>query len=433
MNFKKLKQITAELNKTTSENIVGVGYGLNERNGKTLNEYCITFTVERKLPLEEVPLEERIPSQIEIDGVMYNTDVVEEKVELTGFLDCIEDDPVFYAWRNSSPGNKNTFRPLMGGTSVSNITSKTFSSGTMGFIAVDNEDNTLVGVSNNHVLIYDAYFATERNPSSVVTSITGDEAVQASYPDSYTVNTMGLIKKYQPISSDPLVNVVDAACLAISQFDDDSNETISTGESWKQYGLQNMTSPPRFATTSEIDEALSNPNQQFFSSGRTTGPKGESPTKLYCVTPLLSIRVSGYVKQGVRTEATINECFMYRAKGPTTPEGDWCISPIEGGDSGSAILTVVNGEYVIIGLAFAGGSRPVDGVYKVVNGYGCRIDNIATALNIRAWDGSLSGIGFSDTANTETYILEGLSEEKAIIRNGKTYWQAGITTELPTV
>lgn len=429
MNLQKLKEVTAELNRTTSENIISVGYGLNERNGKTLNEYCITFTVSKKLPLEEVPIDERIPSQIEIDGVVYSTDVVEGSIELMGFIDCSSDDPAFYSWQSSTPGNANTLRPLKGGTSVSNVTSKTFSSGTMGFIAVDNDDNTLVGVSNNHVLIYDAFFTDQRDTSSLITNIVANTAVQASFPDSGGVFPIGVVKKYQPIFTDPSPNLADAACLAISQVDDDGNNTIDVNESWKQFGLQNLTSPPRFATTSEIDTALSDPNKEFFSSGRTTGPKGESPTKLYCVAPVRSIRVSGYTKQGVRSVAAFDECFEYRAKGPTTPEGDYCRFPIKGGDSGSAVLTIINGEYVIIGLAFAGGG---DIFGNVNTAYACRIDNVASALNIRAWDGTLTGIGFSDTENADTYIVEGLSEEKSIIRNGKTYWQAGLTQEAAT-
>ena len=432
MNLQRLNEVTAELNRTTPENITGVGYGLAQRNGKTLSEYCITFTVDKKLPLDEIPEENRIPSQIEIDGVIYNTDVVEGVHEFTGYVNCSDSDPSFYSWQSTRPANQNTARPLVGGVSIGNVTTGFLGSGTMGFIAVDNDDDTLVGISNNHVLIKDAFYTSERDPNLILTNTVGNVGVQATFADTFEVNPIGVIKKYQPIFEDPVPNLADVACVAISQVDEEGNSTIDSNESWKQSGFENITSPPRFATTSEIDAALNNPNQEFFSSGRTTGPKGEGITKLYCTDPVQSVRIGGWNKQGTGVIVKYDSCFGYSAKGPNTPEGDYCYFPIDAGDSGSAVLTMIGGEYVIVGLAFAGRHNGTsERLFE--KAFACRIDNVAAALNIRAWDGSLNGINFSDTENVETYVVEGLSTEKAIIRNGKTYWQAGLTGDPATV
>jgi len=428
MEGAKIKQITAELLNTTPDNIVGVGYGYKEVNGKTSSEKCITFSVKEKKPLSEIPQSELLPSTIEIDGEVIKTDVVQLNLELFGFIDCSDSDPDFYSWQSTTPGNRGSIRPLQGGISITNYTSLSSYVGTLGFIAVDNDTNSLVGVSNNHVLINDAFYASDRDPNSSITNVylpTGNLATQPNESvNSSPTNRIGIVKKYQPISPAPAVNLVDVACIALD------SSVVDENISWKQYGLTNITSAPRFATTSEIDSALNNPNQVFYSSGRTTGAKGEGATKLYCSTPIYNSSLS-YKLQGINTTCNINDCFELRAKGPTTPEGDWCTYPSNSGDSGSAILTEIGGEFVIVGLLFAG-AKTLWGLGPSVTTVCCRIDNVATALNISAWNGSLTGISFSDNDNAETIIVDGQSSEKNIIRNGKVFWQVGMTTSPST-
>ena len=53
------------------------------------------------------------------------------------------------------------------------------------------------------------------------------------------------------------------------------------------------------------------------------------------------------------------------------------------GDSGSALLAVIGGQYKVIGLVFAGST---DGTQMIAN----HIDTVAELLNIEAWDGSVT-------------------------------------------
>ena len=68
MTNDRLKEVTAELNRNTSSDIVGVSYGFKTSNNKTTDEKTLVFTVVRKKPLSEIPESERIPSEIVIDG-----------------------------------------------------------------------------------------------------------------------------------------------------------------------------------------------------------------------------------------------------------------------------------------------------------------------------------------------------------------------------
>jgi hypothetical protein len=439
MNIDRIKEITAELNKTTSDDIVSVGYGYKETEGKTTNEKCIIFTVIRKKPLSEIPENERIPSQIDIDGEIYNTDVIQGVYRLRSYIDCSTSDPNFYSWQTTAPDNRNKIRPIQGGLSLTNYDSLVFSTGTLGFIAVDNETNSLVGVSNNHVLIRDAFLASTRENLPqypiLVFNVDGDITTQPNeLGNKSAANRIGVVKKYQPIvPSNVGTNFVDVACLAIEQLDGDGNAVLSESDSWKQYGISGMTSTPRFATTAEIDTVLGESNRVFYTSGRTTGAKGEGLTKLYCTTEVQSIAIY-YSRQAQDVLCIMNESFELQAKGPDTPEGDWCLYPSHFGDSGSAILTVIEGEYVIVGLLYAGrvdivNGEPTDDTATTVC---CRIDRIVEAMNISAWNGSLSGVSFSDTNNVETIIVSGMSDQKIITVNGKQYWQVGITQESPT-
>lgn len=435
MNIDRIKEVTAELNRTTAENIVAVGYGYKQINDKTLNERCISFTVTKKLPLSEIPENERIPNEIEIDGEIFKTDVVEGEIFLQAFIDCSDSDPSFYSWQTTPPNNRNKIRPLQGGVSVTNYTSNYSSTGTLGFIAVDNDTNTLVGVSNNHVLIDNAFYASSRSSDAgkTISNVVGDISTQPNESGNrLPSHRIGIIKKYEPILPvDMGDNYVDAACLSLDSIDGDGNTTITEEDSWKQYGIVGLTSAPRFATTQEIDSALNNPNQVFYGSGRTTGAKGEGLIKLYCVDSAMSVSLS-YASQEGRTTARMNESFKLYAKGPDTPEGDWCTYPSNSGDSGSAVLTEINGEYVIIGLLYAG-QKTLFGFGPSISTICCRIDRVVEALNISAWNGSLDGVSFSNNNASERLVVEGKSSEKTIIVGGKKYWQVGVTLDVPNI
>ena len=154
MTQEDLKQLTKEQTSNTNNNIVSVGYGYTEVGGKITNKLGLVYTVKEKKPLDEIPEEDRIPSEITYGGESLPTDVVQSTVRLVAASDC---NPEFYEWRTNAPTNRNSFRPLKGGVSIGNVDLLPGYVGTLGFVAIDNESNTLVGVSNNHVLVDDAW------------------------------------------------------------------------------------------------------------------------------------------------------------------------------------------------------------------------------------------------------------------------------------
>ena len=195
MNNNRLKQITQELNENTSNDIVSVSYGFKTVNGKLTNEKSIIFTVKEKKPIEDIPQDELLPSSVDVDGENVNTDVIQGEIRAQGFGNfCV---PEWTNWLSTPPQNRNVHRPLMGGVSTTNYSKLQNYVGTLGFFAVDNEDNSLVGVSNNHVLIDDAFLATERDPlSSEITNTLLHEITQPNeVGNSGSQYKVGIVKK----------------------------------------------------------------------------------------------------------------------------------------------------------------------------------------------------------------------------------------------
>jgi len=369
---------------------------------------AVVFTVRKKRPLDEIPEEERIPNQIEFNGLTFDTDV--EEGEYKFVEDCPSD---FYDWATTPPANRNKIRPIQGGISVTNYTKLSNYVGTLGFVGVDNQTNSLVGVSNNHVLIEDAFLTNERSTSGEKSSIYENMVTQPNESGNYGLqNAIGIVKKYVPLSGTSYYNSVDCALTTLNESDIDST-------SYQQYGMTGWTQPLTFASTSEIDNLLStNPN--LFSAGRTTGPKGEGDMKLFVDSISTTISIN-YNKQGTSTTIYFEDCIRFYASASTTPTGFVCTYPIAGGDSGSALVADFSGTRKIIGLVFAGSY--FNG--QVVRGLANRIDKVAEQMDISPWTGGT--VNYSDTGNTQTYTVSGLSSEPYIVLSGNTYWQAGLT------
>lgn len=416
MTQEELKQLTKEQTEITSDDVVSVGYGYSVVGGKRTNQLGLVYTVTEKKPLSEIPEENRIPSEITYNNKTITTDVVEGNIKRLAISDCNAD---FYTWRTVPPSNRNTFRTLRGGVSVGNLDLLPGYVGTLGFLAIDNETNSIVGVSNSHVLVDDAWIASARTTTDIKTNafgVNGSLCVQPSEYGTDSSDGIGILKRYVPI--DFTNNSVDGALIALSS----TVSSLVDSNSRLFEGLTTITNGLRFATTSEIDEILTiNPN--LLSSGRTTGPKGEGQTKLLVDAFPISILIQ-YNKQGVETVAQFDNLIRYIASGVTTPTGDICYDPISGGDSGSALIAIIGGEKVIIGLAFAGG---FDGTGKSICGFACRIDHVAEQLNIRAWtDG---GYNMSDVSQPETHIIANHDNRDYININDKIFWQMGLTED----
>lgn len=405
MLTESIKQKIQELFDATPDN-VSVSYGNKLTNGEFTGQLGITFFVETKLPLEEIPEDQLLPSSVTIDGVEYVTDVVE-----VGVIQALACDSTTlnncYGWQTVPPGNRGTIRPLKGGVSLGSYNNQG-KVGTLGFIAVDTATQALVGVTNNHVVVKDAFYTAYRNLSGTIENELSDDVYQNG--ENYTPDPLlkiGEVLRYVPMYTQGNgTNRVDGALISVDSAD------ISTVESIKQYGLSNTTAMP-FASTAEINNLLST-NPSLYSSGRTTGAKGEG----VCGLRILSIgqvtNVSGYNLQGVSKVVTFNDALVF------TRTNAQCPSPIAGGDSGSALIANLSGTWKIIGLVFAE-------AYSGSNylGVACRIDDVASELGIEYWDGTSKN--YVDLASKTYKTTSGASANDTLDCSGSTYWQVGLT------
>jgi hypothetical protein len=355
--------------------------------------------------------------------------------------------------------NRQTTRGLKGGVSITSTSHSTpfanaGSVGTMGLVCQDSASGAIVGLTNNHVVIRDAFYTSQRtytNPQNEYNlndssnTIQGDFVYQTgeSQPVNPTgPNKIGRVLRYVPIyasssiSTNPtLINKVDAAIFSLACTSSTGATIINFTSSFQQLGL-NYTSSMPFASTAEIDNLINN-NYEFYSSGRTTGPKG-SPGTL-CPLRFFSYTAFpiAYPLQGTQTFAPFADIIAYikpaesSSYNPSTNASNVqvCSYPVWGGDSGSTLIANIGGIWKIIGLVFAGNGmnyNPSLG-YQVAStvGYACRIDQVASQLGIKAWTGSIAPVVDENTIEYRT--VSGSNSNKTLICSGSTYWQVGLT------
>lgn len=413
MLTEEIKNLITELNNVTPENI-GVGYGYKIQNGEDTRENSIIFFVPQKKPLSELNPDEVLPNEeIHLGDTILKTDVIEVG-EVTAFACNSSCD----SWQTVPPANRQYIRPIKGGISLTSQ-AKLGKVGTLGFIAVDIETQALVGVTNNHVVIRDAFYTSQRNPAGPTQNeydITdgGIRNPDTSYqpgetltpPPSYKV---GEVVRYVPMYLTEGVNKVDGALISV-----DCNPTTSVEESFKQFGLS-FNSPYQFATTSEIDNLLTT-NPMLYNSGRTTGVKQGQPCPLRTYALGVNLGVSGYNLQGTSLVVNFTDVIGFVRPSNDPSLSLVCNYPIFPGDSGSALIANFNGVSKIIGLVFAG---------STTIGFACRIDHVANELGIEYWDGTVKPVVDPDTVDYIT--VNGSNSTKLQVCSGDTYWQVGAT------
>jgi hypothetical protein len=413
METNNIGNITKELYDSTPENVVAVGYGRKIIDGKITSELSIIFGVTEKKPLSEIPENELLPSTILIDGENVKTDIVEWETP-TILADCSSD---FYNWRTTPPSNRGLVRPIVGGTSITNYTNLSNNAGTIGFVAVDNETNSLVGVTNSHVLIDNAFLVSERTNNLLLTNVSNNDVTQPSSREVGYVNQnnkVGVVKRYIPILKQPATNSADISIFTLNESD------INISTAYQQLELTGWTQPMEFATQSEILNLVIN-NNPLYSSSRTTGAKGEGEMKLIPYAIGVITNVSGFTNQGVPTTVTYTDCIKYIASGSTTPEGYSCQTPIGKGDSGSALIGEFNGVRKIVGLNFAG-----DSYYGLAN----YITNVESLINISPYTGQT--VNYSDINNIQYHYVSGKSSDVSLTINNDIFWQVGLSDGIPT-
>jgi hypothetical protein len=113
-------------------NVIGVGTGFREREGKLTSEVVVQVFVERKLARQQLSPLHVIPERVSgWEGATIRTDVIETTVP-------------------EAQQDTTRYRPVPGGCSIGPEAS--VSAGTLGGWACDNRDDTIVLLSNNHVI-----------------------------------------------------------------------------------------------------------------------------------------------------------------------------------------------------------------------------------------------------------------------------------------
>lgn len=429
-----LKTKIQDLFDSTPDSINSVSYGRKYKSGLETNDLCIVFGVDKKKRIEDLSQEEILPSEIIIDGKKYLTDVVESimptLLTCNGYSPGVESNSNIQKLR----GNPNLLYPFKGGQEIIKFPTDwtlvdgtySISIGTLGFFAVDNNDNKVVGVTNSHVAVSKYLYCDDQqnseglkiNPyNSCLPDFTfkngpkyypGELAYDVSTNSNYIV--CQYIKRYRPFSTTK-TNYVDGALLVM-----DTNAV--DGNSYKIHqpdGVADYTAYMPFATTAELDNLL-NTDPTVYSTGRTTGPKGYGSTSdcQLRMTQINSTRNISF-KQSVDSDTKItvfSDIIVYKYR-------DDSLYPSGGGDSGSALVAVISGVRKIIGLVFAGNST---------EGLAIRIDRIANDLNIRAWD---SNYILNKTLPTPEYrvakVSFGYGGSDSVVIGGKQFYQAGFT------
>lgn len=407
----EIQKVIEDYAEIAPKDAVSIGYGYKEKNGVRTGELAVVVTLLKKKPIEEVPENELVPKYFEVKNEIIKTDVVEGTEAY--FLQC---PTSHYTFGTTPPVTRYVSRPIMGGVSVTNLTSMGGSRGTLGLIAVDNDTNSLIGVSNNHVLIDDAFYGNLRPSSNGITNVYLDISTQPHEPELGLAGyqySIGMIKKYVPLVT---VGYNQSDCAAITL----NESQIDYATSFLQKGLT-YSQPMEFATTQEIDDLLTT-NPFLYSAGRTTGPKGELDMKLLVNRNFVVVTPIRYDKQGVEIPISFNRSIEIIASATTVPDGFICTWPSGPGDSGSAISADFNGVRKIIGLIYAGRNDISSG--QPLFGLVCRIDDIAQQLNISAWTGQT--VNFSNTAATEFHCITTNGGDKNIVLTGNTFWQLGL-------
>jgi hypothetical protein len=115
--------------------VIGVASGRRVRRGRLTRELCVQVFVERKRPLESIGAAERVPDAVAAAAEAAET-VGTDVIEIT---------------RPQEHQVDNTrYRPVPGGCSIGPESS--VSAGTLGGWACDNTDDTIVLLTNNHVI-----------------------------------------------------------------------------------------------------------------------------------------------------------------------------------------------------------------------------------------------------------------------------------------
>ncbi|MGH2767241.1 MAG: hypothetical protein ACRDKA_15270, partial [Actinomycetota bacterium] len=284
-------------------NVLGVATGLRQRAGRTSEETCIQVFVERKPRLEELASWERVPEAVRgYEDESVRTDVIEisppEALQVDG----------------------SRYRPVPGGCSIG--PEATVSAGTLGGWACDRLDDTVVLLSNNHVI------------SNLDTMPTVRRIVQPARLDGGTLpaDVIGSLKRDIPLATVanppgaplPAVAAVDAAIGTITV--DRTDQILQIGP-----GIYELQAPAV--------------NMNVQKRGRRTRLTNNGT--IFSINGTFTIRYRNGTRLG-----RVGNTFVIRSTNGNVFSGP--------GDSGSLIFNQaagqLNGTFPVLGLLYAGGA-----------------------------------------------------------------------------
>jgi hypothetical protein len=315
----------------TIPGVVHVSVGLKEKNGKLTDQLCIRVYVKEKKSSQQVPLAERIPSQI--NGIPTDVHIVRQ---------------FFFATDNS------LYRPIHGGIQISNRiiglsedgTHTQISRGTLGCCATDSTDKAAVLLGNWHVLYANAARDGDKVFQPAPTSIPDTDLADLPVRPQDDTNKIGVLRR-SVISEkvDCAIATIDVSscchCCGIHY----SNELT---------GLSVAAKPPR--NTIQGDEPAV--------SGMSVFKVGQSSLRTEGVVSDANYPAFSITKFG--TTYTFSGQMAIQNVDPTVP---FAVH----GDSGSVVINLNN---KIVGLYFA---SEADAPFTALANH---ISDVFTALNI---------------------------------------------------
>lgn len=305
--------------------VIGVASGPRIRRGKQTRELCVQVFVERKRPLEALGLAERVPETVA--GMDASEPVATDVIEIA---------------RPNEHQDVTRYRPVPGGCSIGPEAS--VSAGTLGGWACDNTDDTMVLLTNNHVI------------SGLDNLPAARRIVQPGRLDGGTLpaDVIGSLKRHVALTTVanppgaplPPVTAVDAA---IGTIDVDRDDTVlQIGPAI--YELQ--------APTVGMDVQKRGRTTQLSNNGR-----------VFSVNGTFTINYRNGTRLG-----RVGNTFLIRSTDANTFSRP--------GDSGSLIFNQRQGELnntrPAVGLLYAGGSFADGTPYTLA----CDINSVFGALNL---------------------------------------------------
>lgn len=307
--------------------INGFGITMKRVAGRKTDQPAVVFYVNRKLSLRNLPVQSRIPQQINIPWE-YTED---------GVLEVITD---VQAVRFQAFEFKTRERPCPSAFSIGHID---ITAGTLGCLVKDKlTPDVPVILSNNHVLA-NSNQATE-----------GDPIVQPGPHDGGTApdDVIATLTRWKDIDFSGASNRIDAA--------------IATPlDPWADFVVQNIEDVGATIPTATRDITVDDLGAFVRKSGRTT-----EHTTGY----VDAVNVTVQVKYGLGEKATFVDQIVIEQ---VLVEEDIAA----GGDSGSAVL---DNENNLIGLLFAGSERD-DGAGEPATAIVNPIKHVFTLLELETW------------------------------------------------